>query len=205
MSEQKEVVAQLLLNYIGTLDTMILLATEIKEPDKVRYANEQIKACNKVLTGLAEQQEAGKFVKVGAKEKREILGMMVRVAWVNWAKEQPNPKPSWLVPWAELSEDMKEADRRIGDNFAGYFGDIIDRLRALKCPPISDGDTCICPIEELEAQLTAKDEEIKRLTELLKSFRQCELCMHFSTEFKSDDWWKYCNPCGKGKNNWELM
>jgi hypothetical protein len=22
-------------------------------------------------------------------------------------------------------------------------------LRALKCPPISDGDSCICPIEEL--------------------------------------------------------
>ena len=27
------------------------------------------------------------------------------------------------------------------------------KLRAMKCPPISDGDTCICPIEELEAKL----------------------------------------------------
>lgn len=27
------------------------------------------------------------------------------------------------------------------------------QLRELKCPPISDGDTCICPIEELEGKL----------------------------------------------------
>lgn len=27
------------------------------------------------------------------------------------------------------------------------------QLRAIKCPPISDGDTCICPIEELEEAL----------------------------------------------------
>ena len=28
----------------------------------------------------------------------------------------------------------------------------VKQLRALKCPPISDGDTCICPIEELEGE-----------------------------------------------------
>ena len=27
------------------------------------------------------------------------------------------------------------------------------QLRAMKCPPISDGDSCICPIEELEEKL----------------------------------------------------
>ena len=27
------------------------------------------------------------------------------------------------------------------------------KLRAIKCPPISDGDSCICPIEELETTI----------------------------------------------------
>lgn len=35
-----------------------------------------------------------------------------------WAREQPNPKPSWLVPWEELSEPEREVDRRIGEHFA---------------------------------------------------------------------------------------
>lgn len=47
---------------------------------------------------------------------REELGRMVRNIWIVWAKEQPNPKPSWLVPWEELSESDREVDRRIGEN-----------------------------------------------------------------------------------------
>lgn len=27
-----------------------------------------------------------------------------------------------------------------------------EQLRSIKCPPISDGDSCICPIEELEGE-----------------------------------------------------
>lgn len=48
-------------------------------------------------------------------ELRERLGKIVRDAWVRWASEQESPKPSWLVPWDELSEPDKEADRRIGE------------------------------------------------------------------------------------------
>src|SRR5215469_2088071 len=44
---------------------------------------------------------------------REIGGKLVRDTWIAWAKEQPNVKPSWLVPWEELSEPDKEVDRRI--------------------------------------------------------------------------------------------
>jgi len=47
-----------------------------------------------------------------------MLGRIVREAWVAWASEQPEPKPSWLVPWDELSESDKEADRRIGEAVA---------------------------------------------------------------------------------------
>lgn len=46
---------------------------------------------------------------------RETLGMLVRQVWIDWAKEQPNPKPSWLVPWEGLSEPDREVDRRIGE------------------------------------------------------------------------------------------
>jgi len=51
---------------------------------------------------------------------REQLGRMVREIWVKWAREQPNPKPSWLKPWEELSEPDREVDRRIGEGIARY-------------------------------------------------------------------------------------
>jgi len=49
---------------------------------------------------------------------REELGKLVRAVWIGWAKEQPNPKPSWLKPWEELSEPDREVDRRIGETLA---------------------------------------------------------------------------------------
>jgi len=51
---------------------------------------------------------------------RDALGRRVREVWVAWAKRQPSPKPSWLVPYDELSEADKEADRCIG---AALWGD----------------------------------------------------------------------------------
>jgi hypothetical protein len=47
---------------------------------------------------------------------RDTLGRHVREQWVRWAQSQPNPKPSWLVPYDELSEADKEADRQIGEH-----------------------------------------------------------------------------------------
>lgn len=46
---------------------------------------------------------------------RDKLGAMVRQVWVAWAREQPNPKPSWLIEWYCLNESDKEVDRRIGE------------------------------------------------------------------------------------------
>lgn len=48
-------------------------------------------------------------------EDRDKLGQLVREIWISWAVDQPNPKPSWLVPWEELSEADKEVDRMIGE------------------------------------------------------------------------------------------
>lgn len=46
---------------------------------------------------------------------RDFIGQIVRDAWVKWAQTQLNPKASWLLPYAELSEADKEADRQIGE------------------------------------------------------------------------------------------
>ena len=46
---------------------------------------------------------------------RDFFGQIVRDTWIRWAQQQPNPKPSWLVPYAELNEADKEVDRQIGE------------------------------------------------------------------------------------------
>jgi hypothetical protein len=51
---------------------------------------------------------------------RDTLGRMVREAWVRWAQTQPTPKPSWLLPYDELAEPDKEADRQIGEAVARW-------------------------------------------------------------------------------------
>lgn len=49
---------------------------------------------------------------------REILGQHVRKVWIMWAKNQPDPKASWLVPWRDMKEEDKEVDRQIGEEIA---------------------------------------------------------------------------------------
>ena len=46
---------------------------------------------------------------------REALGRRVREVWVEWASEQPDPKPSHLVGWGDLDEGNREVDMRIGE------------------------------------------------------------------------------------------
>ena len=69
---------------------------------------------------------------------RDTLGRMVREAWVRWAEMQPNPKPSWLVPYDDLAEADKEADRQIGEAVARWtlIGDAsADAFAAAPNPP----------------------------------------------------------------------
>jgi hypothetical protein len=54
---------------------------------------------------------------------RDTLGRVVREAWVRWAHTQPDPKPTWLVPWEGLSEPDREADRQIGEAVRDYLED----------------------------------------------------------------------------------
>lgn len=52
---------------------------------------------------------------------RDKLGEIVRNIWINWARNHPQPKPSWLVPYEQLSESDKEADRCIGATLLSIF------------------------------------------------------------------------------------
>jgi hypothetical protein len=45
---------------------------------------------------------------------REDLGREVRRVWLGWAATQPDPKPSWLAEWDQLSPADQEVDMRIG-------------------------------------------------------------------------------------------
>ena len=54
-------------------------------------------------------------------KERDQLGRLVRELWISWAEKQPNPKQSWLVPYDELSESDKEADRVIGEGMMHEF------------------------------------------------------------------------------------
>lgn len=67
---------------------------------------------------------------------RETLGRFVREAWVHWARKQPDPKPSWLVPYDDLAEADKEADRQIGEAVAKWTLIHADVARSLTADPV---------------------------------------------------------------------
>lgn len=75
---------------------------------------------------------------------RDTLGRFVRNAWIRWARQQPNPKPSWLVSYDELDEADKEADRHIGESVARWTL-IGDAERASFCGrnPMENANTWI--------------------------------------------------------------
>ena len=69
----------------------------------------------------------------GAIPTRSELGKLVREVWIKWAREQPSPKPSWLVPWEQLSENDREVDRRIGETLYNYHGKKSEDEKCPKC------------------------------------------------------------------------
>lgn len=51
---------------------------------------------------------------------RDVLGRMTREAWVRWAESHQQPSASWLVPYENLDETEKEANRQMGENVARW-------------------------------------------------------------------------------------
>lgn len=71
---------------------------------------------------------------------REQLGRLVRLEWIRWAQEQPDPKPTWLMPWEDLREPDREVDRLIGERLVEVIHDAqTDRL-AWICRQADDFD-----------------------------------------------------------------
>lgn len=58
----------------------------------------------------------------------ERIGKLVRDTWIAWAKEQPNPKQSWLVEWDNLPEPDKDVDIRIA---VAIWNDAIDAAESV--------------------------------------------------------------------------
>jgi hypothetical protein len=73
-----------------------------------------VRAEIQAIARAALASETGEVVP-GSRAHRDQLGRIVRETWVAWAREQPAPKPSWLVPWDDLAEPDREVDRRIGE------------------------------------------------------------------------------------------
>lgn len=94
--------------------------------DAAELGLEQVKDLVDVTTERAMKAERAQYVAEAERDallqekqtpaaNREHLGRIVRASWIAWAKQQPNPKPSWLVPWEGLDEPDREVDRRIGE------------------------------------------------------------------------------------------
>lgn len=88
------------------------------------------------------------------RELRERLGRRVREVWIEWAKTQPNPKPSWLQPWEELTEPEREVDRMIGE---AIYDDTLDEDEAKS--------------RALEAQLDIRRDDLRQERERTKHWR----------------------------------
>lgn len=93
---------------------------------------------------------------------RDELGRLVREAWVRWAQMQPSPKPSWLVPYDELSEADKEADRQIGEAVARWaiIGDAASRALSVTD---TDWRDCFAEITAKATPLTFDEKDPERI------------------------------------------
>jgi hypothetical protein len=98
---------------------------------------------------------------------RETLGRMVREAWVRWAMTQPSPKPSWLVPYDELAEPDKEADRQIGEAIAKWTIIHHEAQAALVSHPLPQAGA-----SELVERLKAEEARMLRLWDACEEVRK---------------------------------
>ena len=81
---------------------------------------------------------------------RDALGRLVREVWITWAREQPDPKPSWLTPWEVLTEIDREVDRLIGERLydAGWDAARTGRWRRRRGRGRDDGRGDLVWLEE---------------------------------------------------------
>lgn len=115
---------------------------------------------------------------------RDWLGREVRRVWIEWAREQTNPKPSWLMPWEELVETDREVDRRIGEVLFAYGARAATATATTT--PIEDHDCSSC------------GEEVPTVNECQKSKRPCG---HHCNHSWSQDECCWCGKTFEGEGN----
>lgn len=93
-----------------------------------------------------------KFPSLGA-DLIENLGRHVRWEWMVWARQQANPKPSWLVPWTHLSGPDRDVDMRIGTALyeRGFSAGAEFVARIIQAQQSSKGGDEIAPMTEVES------------------------------------------------------
>ncbi len=67
------------------------------------------------------------------------LGYVVRATWIAWAKRQPHPKPTWLVPYQDLPVSDQEADQEIGVDLVHW---VLETLRLWRQVELTEGLVC---------------------------------------------------------------
>lgn len=62
---------------------------------------------------------------------REALGRRVWGVWVRWAREQPDPEPSWVAEWEDLDAAYREVAMRIGEDLfqVGQIAEVLKESR----------------------------------------------------------------------------
>ncbi len=92
-------------------------------------ANSSMQPPARIMGGEEDEPSAGKGEGL---IDREVLGMTVRAAWVDWARAQPNPRESWVIPWDSLADEIKEVDRRVGESVEEYVLDALELATKMK-------------------------------------------------------------------------
>jgi hypothetical protein len=107
-----------------------------------------------VLTLLRVEPEAGEFTKATRQAMTEFLNI--------YGKNSEIFPPIGAEQVIELCDTIDHKDILLKNRereVIAYKAECdrltaeLKKLRQTKCPPIADGDTCICPIEELEEEL----------------------------------------------------
>jgi hypothetical protein len=114
---------------------------------------------------------------------RAQLGRLVRERRIAWARRQPQPKPAWLVPFADLSPADQEADMAIGEALfqAGWDA----RGRAMTPRPCH----CLCQVAHPHREgvcdaLNALVERSFQLRTLALTVRLCWPCATAADEYR---------------------
>jgi hypothetical protein len=113
---------------------------------------------------------------------REQLGRIVRYAWIEWAKQQPDPKSSWLTPWKSLPEEMKEVDRQIGEAVAEF----VLQDQVIYREMLAEIEKCIASHEATQS-VVYHGSRVERIKHLLGNYRQAAAAANQNLlDFKQD-------------------